>query len=84
MYVNPFWFGVLMTIVGLVVFSIIMAIVKDHLENREDEEIEEVSEEEFKRIVEETFGKKYKIMNRDGYMVAMPLDEGEDDESKAD
>ena len=38
MYVNPFWMGVLMTIVAELVISIIVSIVRGHMEEEENDE----------------------------------------------
>ena len=79
MYVNPFWFGVLMTIVTMIVLSIVVAIIKSH---QEDEEIEDVSEEEFRNVVEEMTGKKFRIISKDGYMIAESLEDDNESETK--
>lgn len=54
MVVNPFWFGVLMTIVFAVVVLIIIALIASHRISNDEEELNDVamSEEEFKEMIE--------------------------------
>ena len=53
LYVNAFWLGILLTLVGFVVVIIVMAIVASHKEaeaQKEDGMI--MSEEEFREMIE--------------------------------
>ena len=54
MVVNPFWFGVLMTIVFGVVVLIIVALIASHKASAEEEAISDMamSEEEFREMIE--------------------------------
>ena len=55
MVVNPFWLGVLMTIVFAVVVLIIMALIASRRNAREEEELISdmaMSEEEFREMIE--------------------------------
>ena len=55
MVVNPFWFGVLMTIVGLVVIVIIIAFVHVKRQEAEEEAADDVlmDEDAFKKMLSE-------------------------------
>lgn len=55
MYVNPFWFGVLMTVVGLVVVFIIAAFINVKRQEAKGEIDEDVwlDEADFKRMLDE-------------------------------
>ena len=78
MYVNPFWFGVLMTIVSFIVVMIILALARSHQERWEEYE---PSEEEFKKILSEmSGGKNFRVTYRDGYMVGEPIEDDNNDE----
>lgn len=80
MYVNPFWFGVLMTIVSAIIVMIILAIVRSHQEEWEDYE---PSEEEFKQALSEmSGGKSFKIYYHDGYMVGEAIEDETDDQTE--
>lgn len=76
MMVNPFWFGVLMTLVAIMLLLMIAAFVGAKRSERE----EQVSEEEFAEALEQMTGKKFKVIMKDGYLVGKPLED--DDESK--
>ena len=78
LYVNPFWFGVLITLVGFVVFLIIFALVA----SRNAEANEEEEQEEFQEILKNLTGKTFKIGMENGFLVAEPVEES--DEEKAD
>ena len=55
MYVNPFWLGILLTLVGFVVVIIVMAIAASHKEAKQaDEDGVLMSEEEFRAMIENT------------------------------
>lgn len=80
MYVNPFWFGVLMTIVGFMALMLIIAIVRTLLDKGEAEDID-VDEEEYRQMMEELTGRKMKVYrSKDGYLVAEPEEEDDDDD----
>ena len=55
MYINPFWFGVLMTVVGLVVVFIIAAFINAKRQEANAEMTEDVwmDEGDFKRMLNE-------------------------------
>ena len=55
MYINPFWFGVLMTVVGLVVVFIIIAFINVKRQEANAEMTEDVwmDEGDFKRMLNE-------------------------------
>ena len=54
LYVNAFWLGILLTLVGFVVVIIVMAIVASHKEAKQAEEDGMImSEEEFRAMIEE-------------------------------
>lgn len=54
MYVNAFWLGILLTLVGFVIVIIVLAIAASHKEARQAEEDGMVmSEEEFRAMIEE-------------------------------
>lgn len=78
MYVNPFWFGFLMAIVTIIFLIIVLAVIRSHRE--EDEE--EPTPEEFRNILEEMTGKKYKVSEKDGYLVGEQVEEEEKNESE--
>ena len=53
MYVNPFWFGVLMTVVGLIVVVIVIAFINVKRQEAIGEEAEDVlmDEGQFKKML---------------------------------
>ena len=52
MFVNPFWLGILLTLVGFVIVIIVLAIAASHKEAREAEDDGTVmSEEEFRDMI---------------------------------
>lgn len=55
MTVNPFWFGVLITIVAEIVLFIIITIIGSHAHKDDEEKLPEgaVGEEKFKEILKE-------------------------------
>lgn len=80
MYVNPFWFGVLMTVVGLVVVMIILAIITVH---RDDKLRDEEDEADFQKFLEEVENRKFKLVRKDGYWVGEPVEDDDDDDDHA-
>lgn len=81
MYVNPFWFGVLMTIVAAVVLLIIAAIIggkiRDKGEEEEYKELMEIVDAE----VDKMNGIRGRIKNADGMLEFAP-DEDDSDAKK--
>lgn len=54
MYVNAFWLGILLTLVGFVIVIIVLAIAASHKEAKQAEEDGMVmSEEEFRAMIED-------------------------------
>lgn len=80
MYVNPFWFGVLMTVVGLVVIMIILAIVTVQ---RDDKLRDEEEEADFQKFLEEVENRKFKLVRKDGYWVGEPVEDDDDEDDDA-
>lgn len=80
MYVNPFWFGVLMTIVAAIIVMIILAIVRSHQEEWEPswEDEQEIN----KILTEMSGGKSFKIYYHDGYMVGEAIEDETDDQTE--
>ena len=62
MMVNPFWFGFLMAYVLLIAIALVFAIIGVV---RSDREPEEVPPEEYREIVKNLSGKKYRFVERD-------------------
>lgn len=80
MYVNSFWFGVLMAVVGLVVIMIILAIITVH---RDDRIRDEEEEEDFQRFLDEVENRKFKLVHKDGYWVGEPVEDDDDEDDDA-
>ena len=74
MYVNAFWFGFLIAMVVILVLVILLAFIRA----RQEEEEIDATPEEFKQILEEMTGKKFRIVERNGYLVGEPIEEDED------
>lgn len=78
MYVNPFWLGVLITIVVLIAVAIIAAMINAA---QVDEVNDRISPEEFKRLSEDVEGKLFKIVPRgDGTMEIIEYDRQDEDQ----
>lgn len=77
MYVNPFWFGVITTLAAELILSVIASAIRSACEDEEDD----MSEEEFRKILTETTGKQFKVTLHDGYMVGEPIEDKDDDDS---
>ena len=74
MYVNAFWFGFLIAMVVILVLVILLAFIRA----RQEEEEIDATPEEFKQILEEMTGRKFRIVERNGYLVGEPIEEDED------
>ena len=74
MYVHPFWFGVLMAIVAMIVLFLGFGIVRA-LTSEEDEENEQF-EEEFRDMMEKiSGGKNVRIYYQDGMLVGETIED---------
>ena len=80
MWVNAFWMGVLLTLVLEVIAAIIFSIVSNH---RQEEEVE-VSTEEYKKILEDMTGQKFKVKVVNGYLVGEPVEDVEDKDDETE
>ena len=76
MIVNPFWFGVLMTIVVEIVLVIILGILRAIRVDDEDEE--EMSDEEISEMLTDMTDNNYKFKVKNGILTAAKR-KGEDD-----
>lgn len=76
MTVNPFWFGVLLTIVAEIVLFIIVTLIGSHVHNDDEEEMPEgeVDEEKFKEFLKEAIAE---IANENKFIIGV-----EDEKSK--
>lgn len=72
MYVHPFWFGVLMAIVAMIVLFLGFGIVRA-LTSEEDED-----DEDFEQVLTEMTGKKFRIVRKNGYLIGEPIDDEDD------
>ena len=77
-YVNAFWFGFLIAIVTLLILTLILAYIKGRQDDRDDSQPDE---EEFAEILKELTGKKFRVVEKNGYLVGEPIPE---DEEKTD
>ena len=79
MLVNPFWFGVLMTIVVEIMLSVILVIIREAKGDKR-----EVTEEDLRQLLEDITGKKFRVVEKDGYLIGEPGEDREgDDDGKA-
>lgn len=77
-YVNAFWFGFLIAIVTLLILTLILAYIKGRQDDRDDYQPDE---EEFAEILKELTGKKFRVVEKNGYLVGeMIEEEGENGE----
>ncbi len=76
MWVNPFWLGILLTLVLEVIVAIIFSIVSGH---RQEEEEMEVSTDEYKKILEDMTGQKFNVKVVNGYLVGEPVEDKDDE-----
>lgn len=65
MYVNPFWLGVLLTIVSIIAILIVAAIIHAATD---DEPGPELTDEEYQVFVNDMKGKKFRIEDRGGHI----------------
>ena len=79
MTVNAFWFGFLIAIVLVMVLLITVAFVAAR---RSDQEEEAMDEQQYKEILEDMTGKKFKVVRKHGYLVGEPVAEHDDDEDQ--
>lgn len=75
MFVNPFWFGVLMTIVVEIMLSVILVIIREAKGYKR-----EVTEEDLRQLLEDITGKKFRVVEKDGYLIGEPVEDREDDD----
>ena len=80
MYVNAFWFGFLIAIVVLLVLTLILAYIKGRQEDEEEEY--HPTEEEVREALEQITGKKFKIVEKNGYFVSEMIEEEEESDGK--
>lgn len=79
MEVNAFWFGFLIAVVVILVLLISVAFISARRSEREEEEI---SDQEYKEILEGMTGKKFKVVRKNGYLVGEPIEDPDDDEDQ--
>lgn len=79
MTVNAFWFGFLIAVVLALVLLISVAFISARRSEREEEEI---SDQEYKEILEGMTGKKFKVVRKNGYLVGEPIEDPDDDEDQ--
>lgn len=75
MMVNPFWFGVLMTIVVEIMVSVLLVIIREIKGEKR-----EVTEEDLRLLLEDITGKKFRVVEKDGYLIGEPVEDREDDD----
>lgn len=75
MMVNPFWFGILMTIVVEIMLSVILVIIREAKGGKR-----EVTEEDLRLLLEDITGKKFRVIEKDGYLIGEPVENQEDDD----
>lgn len=78
MTVNAFWFGFLIAVVLVLVLLISVAFISARRSEREEKEI---SDQEYKEILEDMTGKKFKVVRKHGYLVGEPVEDHDDDET---
>lgn len=79
MTVNAFWFGFLIAVVLVLVLLISVAFISARRSEREEKEI---SDQEYKEILEGMTGKKFKVVRKNGYLVGEPIEDPDDDEDQ--
>ena len=79
MYVNPFWFGVLMTIVAGLMFFLVLAIIQSARSDDDD-----LTEDEYREILEEMTGEKIKVVTKNGVMIGMSADKDEEPDKEGE
>lgn len=75
MVVNPFWFGVLMTIVVEIMLSVLLVIIREAKGDKR-----EVTEEDLRLLLEDITGKKFRVVEKDGYLIGEPVENREDND----
>ena len=80
MMVNPFWFGVLMTLFAMMVIAMILAFISSKTNNDEYEDYEP-TDEEVRQALEEITGKRFRVVRKNGYLVGEEIGD-RDDESE--
>ena len=79
MMVNAFWFGFLIAIVLVMVLLITVSFVAAR---RSEQEEETMDEQQYKEILEDMTGKKFKVVRKHGYLVGEPVEGHDDDEDQ--
>ena len=79
MYVNAFWFGFLIAIVTLLILTLILAYIKGR---QEDQEEYQPTEEEVREALEQITGKKFKVVEKNGYLVGEEIEDEEESDGK--
>lgn len=82
MYVNAFWFGFLIAIVTLLILTLILAYIKGRQEENEEEY--QPTKEEVREALEEITGKKFRIIEKNGYLVGEEIEDEEDSDDKGE
>ena len=77
MYVNAFWFGFLIAMVVILILTLILAYIKGR-----DEEEYQPTEEEVREALEEITGKKFRVVEKNGYLVGEMIEEEEESDGK--
>ena len=80
MYVNAFWFGFLIAMVVMLILTLILAYIKGRQEENEEEY--QPTEEEVREALEEITGKKFKVVEKNGYLVGEMIEEEEESDGK--
>lgn len=78
MTVNPFWFGVLMAIVGEIVLVLLFGIIRSALSSRDEET---VTEEEYQMAMKEINGKRIKVIRENGTLSVELIEDEKDEKS---
>ena len=81
-YVNAFWFGFLIAIVTLLILTLILAYIKGRQEENEEEY--QPTKEEVREALEEITGKKFRIIEKNGYLVGEEIEDEEDSDDKGE
>ena len=79
MTVNAFWFGFLIAVVLVLVLLITVSFVAAR---RSEQEEEAMDEQQYKEILEDMTGKKFKVVREHGYLVGEPIEDPDDDEDQ--
>lgn len=81
MYVNAFWFGFLIAMVVILILTLILAYINGREEEKEWEEYQP-TEEEVREALEEITGKKFQVVEKNGYLVGEMIEEEEEIDGK--